>query len=423
MARLFGRFVLSSAVVLCGLLGLANLVRSAVTTETVESDTVALYAADGAEFTHYDLVVSEAKLTRRDSVTLPGAVQYAWPHPSGRELYVIWSTGLGANASHGVTAYAIKPESGTLRLIGQPIPLKYRPIHTTVDRDGTHLLVVYNDPAAITVFDIEPDGSIGPEVKEPPDLDMGIYVHQVRVEPSNQTVVVVARGNYERRTDPGALKIFNYKAGALSNRLSIAPNGGANFNPRHMDFDKTGKFAFVTLEAQNKLQVYRIANDGTLSATPLFSKDTLADPSDVPIEHRQLTGTVHVHPSGRFVYTANRATGTVDYQGKQVWAGGEDSISVFALNPSTGEPTLIQHADTHGFVPRTFALDPSGRILVAANQNERLVRDGDNLKKVPESLAVFRVQADGKLDFVRTYEVEGTQPANLFWTGILAVPR
>jgi len=132
---------------------------------------------------------------------------------------------------------------------------------------------------------------------------------------------------------------------------------------------------------------------------------------------------VHVHPNGQVVYAANRATATMEFQGKQIWAGGEDSIAVFQINQTTGEPTLVQNADTHGKIPRTFALDASGRILVAANQKQRLVRNGDTLAVVPESLAVFRVRADGKLDFVRTYDVDQTQHGDLYWMGIMSVPR
>ena len=33
---------------------------------------------------------------------------------------------------------------------------------------------------------------------------------------------------------------------------------------------------------------------------------------------------------------------------------------------------LIQNMDLHGFHPRTFALDPSGHMLVAANITSRM---------------------------------------------------
>ena len=105
----------------------------------------------------------------------------------------------------------------------------------------------------------------------------------------------------------------------------------------------------------------------------MFSKDTLADPGNV--RPGQALGTIHMHPNGRFVYLANRASGTVDFEGKPVFAGGENNIAVFAINQDTGEPTLIQNIDTRGIHVRTFALDPSGRILVAGNMMQLSVRE------------------------------------------------
>lgn len=48
------------------------------------------------------------------------------------------------------------------------------------------------------------------------------------------------------------------------------------------------------------------------------------------IKPRQLGGTIHVHPNGRFVYTANRADWSVDVQGVKVFDGGENNIALFA---------------------------------------------------------------------------------------------
>jgi hypothetical protein len=41
---------------------------------------------------------------------------------------------------------------------------------------------------------------------------------------------------------------------------------------------------------------------------------------------------------------------------------------------------------------------------------------------VAAGLAVFRVRADGKLDFVRKYDVEASGSRNLFWMGVVALP-
>src|SRR2546430_10788845 len=56
------------------------------------SGKVALYANVGADLTHYDVDVAGAELIKRATVTLPAAVQYAWPHASRRYLYVATSS-------------------------------------------------------------------------------------------------------------------------------------------------------------------------------------------------------------------------------------------------------------------------------------------------------------------------------------------
>ena len=391
--------------------------------QSAASRPVALYAANGREFIRYDVSAADATLTRRETVMLPGAVQYAWPAPSLKRLYVVWSAGQSTKSAHGLTAFDVESGTGKLSKHGDDVPLKYRPIHVTVDRDGTHVLVVYNNPSAVTVFKINSDGGIGSEVDEPSDLDLGIYTHQVKVEPSNKGVIIVGRGNYDREHDPGSIHVYNYDHGLLSKLQVVAPGGGVNFHPRHLDFAVKGNWMFISLEAEHMLQTYSIDKDGKLSDAPLFSKNTLANPSAITPEDEEQTGTVHVHPNGRVVYTANRGTGTVAYEGKQVFAGGENNIAVFDINPKTGEPTLVQDIDTHGMVPRTFALDPSARILVAANSTSRLVRDGGNVTKVSQSLALYKVRADGKLDFVRTYPLDDVQGGNLFWMGIDQVPQ
>ena len=152
----------------------------------------------------------------------------------------------------------------------------------TVDISGNHIVVAYNEPSGATVHRIAADGTLGAAVPQAADLDFGVYAHQVRVDPSNRMVIVITRGNGPTATkpeDPGALKVFGYKDGVLTNRASIAPGGGYNFQPRHLEFHPTRPFVFITLERQNKLQVYRKLNGPTLSPTPLFTKETLADPS------------------------------------------------------------------------------------------------------------------------------------------------
>lgn len=413
----------------------AVLVLAGVFSLTVQAQTSSgrgvLYAATGAVLTRYEIDPANASLAKKESIRLPANIQYAWPHPSRKFLYVTWSDGGAATAGpgalgvpagslHGLSAFRIDPKSGALQEIGKPARLPSRPIHVSVDIPGTHVLVAYNDPSGVTVHRLNADGTIGPLVKQPAGLDTGIYAHQIRVEPSNKIAILVTRGNgptKDKPEDRGALKIFNYADGVLTNRASIAPNGGENFQPRHLDFHPTEPWVFVSLERQRKLQMYPIMKDGSLAALPLFTESSLVHPNDKAL--RQNAGTVHIHPNGKIIYQANRSA-TVDASGKPIDGGGENSIAVYAIDPKSGDPKLIQSADTHGAEPRTFALDPSARMLVAANQTAIFTKPGAQ-PDVPASLAVFRVKDDGKLDYVRKYDVD-TSKGTMFWMGIVALP-
>jgi hypothetical protein len=138
------------------------------------------------------------------------------------------------------------------------------------------------------------------------------------------------------------------------------------------------------------------------------------------LKPRQHGGTVHVHPNGKVVYLMNRADWQVDHQGGKVFGGGENSIAVYAIDQKTGEPTLIQHQETHSYHVRTFALDPTGRLMVAASIQPIAVRDGDKVVNVPAALSVFRVSDDGRLQFVRKYDVE-TNGKIHYWMGIVGL--
>lgn len=386
---------------------------------SVPPSRVALYASVGEQLTQYGVDIASATLVPQSSVILPAYVQEGWLHPSGRYLYVAWSNRGTAEAKtsgekSGVTTFAVD-STGALHPHGADIALISRPIFITGDITGTHILVGYNIPSGIAVYSIAPDGMLSAEVKPQGALDAGVYGHQVRVMPSNRGVIFVTRGNKPangKSEDPGALKIMGYHDGVLSMTASVAPGGGFGFQPRHLDFHPSKPWVFLSLEAQNKLEVYQLSNGDSLSANPLFVKDTVADPAN--IHSTQAASTVHVHPNGRFVYVGNRAEDTEDFQGTPVSSGGENTIAVFRIDPATGEPTLIQNAPTQGFHPRTFSIDPSGRLLVVGNQDPLHVRDGNTVRTVLPGLTVFRVQDDGKLAFVSKSDVD-TKGKLLYW--------
>jgi 6-phosphogluconolactonase (cycloisomerase 2 family) len=273
----------------------------------------------------------------------------------------------------------------------------------------------------VTVHPIGSDGMPGGALPQPEGLDFGIYTHQVRMTPSGRTLAVVTRGNDAaggRPEDPGAIKLFRFDNGRLSNLGSFAPGGnGLGFGPRHLDFHAKANVAAVGLERQNALFLYGLTADGNFSREPLFHLGTLRDPDGKAKHPGQGVGPVHFHPNGRFVYLANRGSGVIEADGRRFSNGGENSIAVFALDPRTGQPRHIQSIDAHGFENRTFVIDATGTLLIAASQTSLALRDG---RMVRAGQAFFRIGADGRLTFLRKQEIDvskGTQ----FWSGLLSM--
>jgi 6-phosphogluconolactonase len=379
---------------------------------------VPYYNATGPELFVHWLDVATATLSQVGSTTLPRNVQYAWPHPNGRMLYVAFSDGGPGvvGTAHAVTSFRVDPVSGVLTGAGV-LDLSSRPLHISVDNDGRFLLLAYNNHSHVTVHPIGADGLPGVALPQPLGLDFGIYAHQVRMTPSGRTLAVVTRGNNataERPEDPGAIKLFRFDNGRLSNLGSFAPGGnGLGFGPRHLDFHPGVNYAAVGLERQNALVIYGLGPDGNFSPEPLFRLGTLRDPG----RPAGGVGPIHFHPNGRFVYLANRGSGTVAFEGRQVSNGGENSIAAFALDVRTGKPRHIQSIDVRGFETRTFTIDATGRLLIAASQNNMLLRDG---RTVRAGLSFFRIGADGRLTFLRKQDIDiakGTQ----FWSGLLTM--
>jgi 6-phosphogluconolactonase (cycloisomerase 2 family) len=229
---------------------------------------------------------------------------------------------------------------------------------------------------------------------------------------------VCARGNdaaADRAEDPGALKLFRLDGGSF--RPASQFPYAAGLGPRHLDIHPAQPWLYVSMERGNKLCVHRLDENGTIAPQILFTRSTLADEGSDK-RRRQLAGTIHIHPAGSHVYVANRADGVVRDGETDVFEGGENNIAVFRIDGQTGEPALVEHVDTHGIHPRTFSLDPSGRLLVVGNLMTRRVRDGNAITTVPVALALFRVRADGRLEFARKYDLDSGNKTP-FWTGMV----
>jgi len=385
--------------------------------------TTFFYAALGEELSTYGVSLETASLSCTSAISLPARVQYVWAHPEQNIIYVVSSDGGPKNPgnAHHATALAVDPRSGALSALGEAVALRARPIHCTVDKDGRFLIVAYNSPSMLTVHPLSEEGLIGAESQQDPALDFDVYSHQVMVSPANRTVIMPARGNDEKDgqpSDTGALKVYDFEQGKLTLRASNAPYAG--FGPRHLDFHPNGKWMYLSVERQNRLQTYALEDGALPSSEPLFECDSLARERAPDV--RQIACAIHVHPNGRFVYQSNRSDDFYTEGGWRLGYTGEDSLAVYAIDQATGEATPIQHVDLPSIHPRTFSVPPSGRLLVAGTIQPVPIRGKDGgVRVVPAALMVYRIGEDGRLSLARTYEMN-TQGKIMFWTGMITLP-
>jgi 6-phosphogluconolactonase (cycloisomerase 2 family) len=390
-----------------------------------------VYSALGREMEVFGLDLETGALTRIQSLQHLAIVQYAWPNRARTKLYV-------ATSDAGPMVTVKRPEhfiqvfdilrSGALEPSAPPVRLYNRPLHLSLDRDESHLLVAYNDPPDVTVHRIGTSGAIEDQIKQQ-KLDFRTTVHQVRVTPPGTVAVVPACGHHKEGVTAGSVGLFSYANGRLGSlaRMEADPrraaawqgvrNGAQGFAARHVDFHPARPWMYLCVETQGELRLYDY-DEASVALEPRFIKSTLEGTPRG--RSAQLASAVHVHPNGRFIYVSNRASDSESAGDTRVFVGGVNDIAVFEIDPATGEPVFIQHADTLGIFPRTFGIDASGRVLVVGNQEPGVVRNGDTTRRVLPSLAVFRIGEDGRLTFLhkRDYPDNGKV---CFWVGVVSL--
>ena len=379
------------------------------------------YAAIGDQLIHFNANIDTAKLKQNASVRFGLNIQYVWRHPNLSIIYLALSNGGPGNkgTKHQLCACNLNTKDGTIEDIINSVPLPYRPLHLSIDRQKKHALVAYNDPCFISVHQLEINGAISSRIKQDINLDEGIFGHQIMATPDGKEAIFICRGfdplngQPER---PGALKFFDYEDGKLSFKHSIAPDHGIGFGARHLDFHQNKNWVYLAVERQSEIHFLRINEDAT---NKIIEQKISTLAHDVQPGVRQAASAIHIHPNGNFVYVSNRAYLAKKYSPEQIIPNGEDNIAVFKINRETGTVNLIDSVDTNGSLPRTFSIDSSGRLLIAANSEP--ARKKNKLGQVvdlPVSLSLFKIDGDGKLEQTENLAFPNDGQL-LFWAGFL----
>ena len=199
-----------------------------------------------------------------------------------------------------------------------------------------------------SVFDTE-DGVLTGRIQN--DIFPGAHIHQTRELPTS--MAEGAEGRYILVSDLGnSLIRVNKLTGEepfMVQTDSLQCGEGAG--PRHMEFNESASLLYCLTELSGEVIVWKVS---THDGKPSFSQvqRVMADGYDA-----HGSGDIHLHPSGKWLYTSHRLQG--------------DGISVLKV----GEDGLLEkigYTPTQSH-PRNFTFSPDGRrILVACRDTNSI---------------------------------------------------
>ena len=272
----------------------------------------------------------------------------------------------------GVSAYVINQTNGTLTFLNSMLTNGKDTTHLSVQPSGQYLFAASYTSGDFQVFLINADGSIGDMTDNFPSVGNGTGPNPDRQEgPHAHQILTDLDGNHVFGVDLGADKVnvWNLDSGSgklISNTVPFAPIASGS-GPRHMAFHPDRQHAYVLSELASSVTVL---DYDPVRAAFIWKQTISTLPPD--FTGTNTTAEIRIHPSGRFLYNTNR---------------GHNSVTMFEIEPETGELEVIGWESTRGEWPRGMNIDPSGNFLYAANQNT-------------DNIAVFRIRlTNGKLRF------------------------
>lgn len=288
--------------------------------------------------------------------------------PSLHHLYSVNEMTAGA-----VSAYVINQANGLLTPLNTLVPTNGQDTtHLSVQPSGQYLFAASYTSGNFQVFEINGDGSISTMTDDFQSVGNGTGPNAARQEgPHAHQILTDLDGNHVFGVDLGADKVnvWNLDLGTgklIPNTVPFAPIASGS-GPRHMAFHPDRQHAYVLSELASSVTVF---DYDPLRAAFIWKQTISTLPPD--FTGTNTTAEIRIHPNGRFLYNTNR---------------GHNSVTMFEIEPETGELEVIGWESTRGEWPRGMNIDPSGTFLYAANQNT-------------DNIAVFRIHpASGKLQF------------------------
>lgn len=270
--------------------------------------------------------------------------------PDGRTLYAVHES------EATVGAYAVAPDGG-LRLLNVEPSRGAAPCHLSLDPAGRAVYVA-NYGGSLAAFPVLRGGMLGPAATVfenagaglDPDRQRGPHLHAVAPDPS---------GRFVHACDLGTDEVLTFRVGAASGELALVSRAKtpAGAGPRHFVLGRGGRFLYANDELRPGVAAFaRDPATGALTLRATVSVPVSTSGRAEPASGAS-TAEIALHPNGRWLYVSVR---------------GADTIALLKIGRD-GLPAFVESVPSGVREPRGFALDPSGKWLVAAGQRSGTV--------------------------------------------------
>lgn len=275
-------------------------------------------------------------------------------HPNKKFLYAV-----NENKA-SISAFSIDEKTGNLTFLNSQPSQGGAPCHLIVDPTGKNVLAANYTGGSCICIPLEADGKLSGKSSFQQHMAPKKNGHSIHVDKANKVALCCDLGQ-----DKVVIYAFDAAKGTLTPHGAFDTPKGAG--PRHFAWHPDGKTAYIN--GESNLTVLTCAYDADKGA--LTQKQELSTlPKDIVRKGGSTAETV-VHASGKFVYVSNRDP--------------YNSIAIFSVDPLTHELKAVGHQATGVKTPRNFAIEPTGKYMLVANQS------GGNV-------IVFRIdQATGEL--------------------------
>jgi len=249
-----------------------------------------------------------------------------------------------------VVAYAIDPNDGSMSLINRAPTHGTVPCYIEVTRDGRYLIVANYGSGTVSVLSRTSDGGVGEMVDQIDHSGFGD-------DPHAHCSLLSDDERFLLSADLGVDHIFVHHFDADTGKLSFndppATKTAAGAGPRHLAFSPDRRFLFAMTEYDNT--AIAMHWDADKGVAPIINAQP-ALPDD--FAETSYGSDIWAHPSGRFIYVANR---------------GHESVTVFAVDQASGALSRVEIQPIGGKFPRSMALDPAGEhLIVGVEQNDHI---------------------------------------------------